>query len=124
MRNTLMSAIAVLSLSVPAAAQAPESTPAMPIEISASGEGTWYVRCEIERDGAEGGLRELNKARPAYRDDHMRSAACHFESNKRGLTIKIAGTGWACPFKGAPEGDCSLTDNRGSGEFRIVRSGR
>lgn len=92
-----------------------------PIEISATGDGTWYVRCDIE-SAVNPGLRELNKARPVYRDTRMQSAACHYESNKRGLTIKIAGAGWECPFKGAAEGDCTLVDSRGSGEFRIKRS--
>ncbi|MBC9032675.1 hypothetical protein IAG41_09750 [Sphingomonas sp. JC676] len=92
------------------------------VEISASGDGTWYVRCQVQRD-INSGLRELNKDRPAYRDDHMRRATCHYESNKKGLTIKIVGAGWACPFKGAAEGDCTFTDNKlGSGQFRIERS--
>lgn len=99
----------------------PPSTP-LPVEITASGDGTWYVRCDIERDLGQG-LRELTKDRPSYRDDHMHRATCHYASNKKGLTIKIVGAGWACPFKGAAEGDCTLTDNKlGSGQFRIERS--
>ncbi len=105
-----------------ASAQAAEPTGSgAPIEISASGEGTWYVRCDVE-SAINPGLRELNKARPVYRDGRMQSATCHYESNKRGLTIRIVGAGWDCPFKGAAEGDCTLVDNRGSGEFRIKRS--
>jgi hypothetical protein len=116
-RMMLISAL-VASASAQAAEPAGSGSP---IEISATGEGTWYVRCDIE-SGGNSGLRELNKGRPAYRDDRMQSAACHYESNKRGLTIKIVGAGWACPFKGAAEGDCTLVDSRGSGEFRIKRS--
>lgn len=116
----LLAALLVPSFAQAGGLPAAASGSNAPIEISATGDGTWYVRCDIE--GFNSGLRELNKARPVYRDDRMQSAACHYESNKRGLTIKIVGAGWACPFKGAPEGDCTFVDSRGSGEFRIRRS--
>lgn len=117
--------IATLSLSASAnAAQSAEVSKSVrgPIDISANGDGTWYVRCDIQGRNYQG-MRELSKARPSYHDDQMTNAACHYESNKRGLTIKVVGTGWECPFKGAPEGDCMFVDKvSGSGTFRIRRS--
>lgn len=93
----------------------------VPIEISASGEGVWYVRCEVEPAVGSAPYRELNKDHPSYRSDNLRSAACHYEANKKGLTIKITGAESACPFKGAAESDCTFSDKIGSGQFRFKR---
>jgi invasion protein IalB len=121
MRKTPMFLTATLGMAAAMAsmpADAATAPPSAAVTIAATGEGAWYIRCDLNK-GSD--LVELSTARPSYAANHLRSASCRYQANRTPLTITVSAPGWACPFHGA-EGQCQFVVRRfGDGEFRLAQ---
>lgn len=121
MKFGIFQIVAALAMSVPAYADAPSASL---VSIKGSGAGKWEVLCHVTSRGGDDSIRILEPSRDTFATNNIRLASCNYKNGSAGpLTISVSASAFACPFKGAPEGECAAVYSAGAfGTFELRKS--
>lgn len=93
-----------------------------PFKLSATGEGRWTVRCDVESGNGLVDHRELHPdkaGQASFAGDKFNRVGCEYRAaSDKPVTITVEGDAWGCPLPATTPGKCEQTvAPGGSGSF-------
>ena len=91
--------------------------------LSAKGEGSWEIICQVYGGGEQKGV-IIDSHGSSYADPRLTRAECDYRASPASdLMVSLTGA-QTCPFAGAPADSCSLTVPKGKRGSFVLKVGR